>query len=84
MVSPPPIVCSLSDSVTTEATVVDAKGSRVSAHESLPLVITHDEMGMAHLRINVLEQHCHSTGHRPPQIRIHWMASRGQDLGELM
>jgi hypothetical protein len=50
--SPPPIVCCLSDSVTNEATVVDAKRSRVSVHESLPLVITHDEMGMAPLRMN--------------------------------
>jgi hypothetical protein len=38
--------------VANEATVVDAKRSRVSAHESLPLVITHDEKGMAHLTMN--------------------------------
>ena len=49
MVSPRLIVCCLSNSVANEATVVGAKRSRVSEHESLPLVITHDEMGTAHL-----------------------------------
>jgi hypothetical protein len=69
VVSPPPIVCCLSDSVANEATVMDAKRSSMSAHESLPLVMTHYEMGMAHLRMHVLEQHCHSNGRRPPQMR---------------
>jgi hypothetical protein len=52
VVSPPPIGCCLSDSVANEATVVDAKTSRVNAHESLPLVITHDEKGLAHPSMN--------------------------------
>ena len=75
------------------------KRSRVSVHESLSLVIAHDKMGMAHLRMNVLEQHCHSNGHPPPQMRPkltcpgnwmmqgvvleEWVSSR-QDSGESM
>ena len=58
------------DLVANEATVVGTKGSRVSAHEPVPLVITTDEMEMAHLRMNVLEQDFHSNGRPPPQMRL--------------
>jgi hypothetical protein len=54
------------DLVANEATVVGAKW----AHEPLPLVITTDEMEMAHLRMNVLEQHFHSNDSPPPQMRL--------------
>ena len=51
----------------------------MSVHESLPLVITHDEMGMAHLSPNVLEQHCHSNGRWQPSSLEEWVG--GPNVG---